>query len=90
MTDLEAIRALTTPTVSNAIEKFGLRLWNQGFMSPEIRCLIPELGVTAGYAVTARYAAREKPAKPGSRYDFWKYILTFPEPRIMEIGRAHV
>ena len=83
MTALEAIRELTTPTVSNAIEKFGLRPWNQGFMSPEIRCLLPELGVAVGYAVTARYAARERPAKPGSRYEFWKYILTFPEPRIV-------
>lgn len=83
MTELEALRALTTPTVSNAVEKFDLRPWNQGFMSPEIRCLLPELGVMVGYAVTARFAARERPAKPGSRYEFWKYILQFPEPRVM-------
>jgi regulator of RNase E activity RraA len=37
----------------------------------------------AGYAVTARYAAREKPASPGSRYDFWNYIMQFPEPRVV-------
>jgi 4-hydroxy-4-methyl-2-oxoglutarate aldolase len=80
---LEALRRLSTPTVSNAVELFNLRPRNEGYMAPEIRCLFPDLGVMVGYAVTARYAAREKPANPGSRYDFWNYILQFPEPRIV-------
>jgi len=80
---LEALRGLSTPTVSNAVELFNLRPRNEGYMAPEIRCLFPDLGVMAGYAVTARYAARAKPEKPGSRYDFWNYILQFPEPRVV-------
>src|SRR5215831_12453736 len=80
---LEALRRLSTPTVSNAVELFNLRPRSEGFMSPEIRCLFPELEVMVGYAVTARYAAREEPAKPGSRYDFWKYVMQFPEPRVI-------
>jgi regulator of RNase E activity RraA len=80
---LEELRRLSTPTVSNAVELFNLRSRNEGFMSPEIRCLFPELGVMVGHAVTARYAAQEEPAKPGSRYDFWKYIMEFPEPRVV-------
>jgi len=80
---LDALRRLSTPTVSNAVELFNLRPRNQGFMSPEIRCLFAEFGVMVGYAVTGRYAAREKPANPGSRYEFWKYIMQFPEPRVV-------
>jgi 4-hydroxy-4-methyl-2-oxoglutarate aldolase len=80
---LEALRALSTPTVANAIELFNLRPRNQGFMSPGIRCLFPELGVMAGYAVTGRFAAEEPATHPGSRYDSWKKILEIPEPRIV-------
>lgn len=79
---LDALRALSTPTVSNAIEVFNLRPRNKGFMSPEIRCLFPDLGVMVGYAVTARFAADQTPKQSGSRYEFWKRILEIPEPRI--------
>jgi regulator of RNase E activity RraA len=81
--DLDALRKLTTHTVSNAVEVFNLRPRNQGFMSPEIRCLFPDLGVMVGYAVTARFAADQSSIKPTSRYDFWKYVLEFPEPRVL-------
>lgn len=81
--DLKALHELNTPTVSNAVEVFNLRPRNKGFMSPEIRCLFPDLGVMTGYAVTARFAAEEPPENPTSRYDFWKRITELPEPRIM-------
>lgn len=80
---LDALRSLSTPTVSNAIELFNLRPRNAGFMSPEIRCLFPEFGVMVGYAVTARFAAEQLPARPASRHDFWKHVLEIPEPRIV-------
>ena len=80
---LHALRGLSTPTVANAIELFNVRPRNQGFMSPEIRCLFPELGVMVGYAVTARFAAEQPAARPGSRYDSWKYVLEIPGPRVM-------
>jgi regulator of RNase E activity RraA len=81
--ELNTLRKLSTPTVSNAIELFDVRPRNQGFMSPEIRCLFPELGVMVGYAVTARFAAREPGAQPAPRHDFWKRVLEFPEPRVI-------
>jgi len=80
---LEALRSLSTPTVSNAIELFNVRPRHEGFMSPEIRCLFPELGVMVGHAVTARFAARQSPANSGSRYDSWKHLLRVPEPRVL-------
>lgn len=81
--DLLALRELSTPTVANAVEVFDKRGRNQGFMSPEIKCLFPDLGVLVGHAVTARFAAEQAPAQAASRYDFWKYILEIPEPRVV-------
>jgi len=80
---LQALRALSTPTVANAIELFNVRPRNQGFMSPEIHCLFPDLGVMTGYAVTGRFAAENPATRPASRYDSWKHILEIPEPRVM-------
>ena len=80
---LEALRGLSTPTVANAIELFNVRPRNEGYMSPEIRCLFPELGVMAGHAVTVRFAAEQPATRPGSRYESWKYILETPEPRVL-------
>ncbi len=80
---IEALRKISTPTVSNAIELFNLRPRNQGFMSPEIRCLFPDLGVMVGHAVTARFTAEHPAARPGSRYELWKHILEVPEPRVL-------
>src|SRR5207249_4267455 len=82
-TELDALRKLTTPTVSNAIELFKVRPRNQGFMSPQIRCLFPELGVMTGYAVTARFAANQPATRPASRSDFWRSALEIPEPRVV-------
>lgn len=80
---LRALGKISTPTLSNAIEGFNVRPRNQGFMSPEIRCLFPDLGVMVGYAVTARFTAEQPAQRPGSRYEFWKSVLEIPEPRIL-------
>lgn len=81
--DLDALRKLSTPTVANAIELFDLRPRSQGFMSPAVRSLFPEMSPLVGYAVTARFAALRPAEQPGSRYELWKYILEFPEPRVL-------
>ncbi len=81
--DLDSLRKLTTPTVANAVEVFNLRSRSAGFASPEIRCLFPDLGVMVGFALTARFAAEQPPEKTVSRYDFWKYVMQIPEPRVV-------
>lgn len=81
--DLNALRKLSTPTVANAVEAFNIRPRNQGHMSPEVRCLFPDLGVMTGYAVTMRFAANQPPASEASRFESWKYILEVPEPRVV-------
>src|SRR3954454_13941470 len=51
---LAALRALDTPTVCNAIEKFKVRGRVEGFFGMDVRCLSPQLGVMVGYAVTLK------------------------------------
>ncbi|HIE51781.1 MAG TPA: RraA family protein [Armatimonadetes bacterium] len=85
--ELAALRQFDTPTVSNAIETFNLRPRNEGFMSPEIRCLFPELGVMLGYACTAKIVA-ERPPEEGtavSREEYWRHVLTVPAPRVVVV-----
>jgi len=85
---LEQLRALDTCTVSNAIERFDVRLRNEGFTSISIRCFSPELPPMVGYAVTGRIRTTTAPA--GHRcyhqnMDFWEYIARMPAPRIIVI-----
>ncbi len=86
-TDIEALKRYSTPTLSNAIELFNLRPRNLGFMSPEIRCIFPDLGVMAGYACTAMIMAGQPPAagRQASRYPYWKSVLEVPAPRVVVV-----
>jgi 4-hydroxy-4-methyl-2-oxoglutarate aldolase len=85
--ELEALQKITTPTIANAIEVFNIQPRNVGFMTPDIRCILPELGIMVGYAVTCTIRA-DQPAGPGRevpRPDWWDYIATIPEPRVVMV-----
>ena len=49
---LEALKAIDTPTICNAIEPFNVRERVEGFMGMNIRSLTPEFGTMIGYAIT--------------------------------------
>jgi hypothetical protein len=51
---MEHLRTIDTPTICNAIERFGIRPKASGFAPVEIRCLFPEFGPMCAYAVTAQ------------------------------------
>ena len=59
----EQLRAIDTPTLSNAIEKLELRARTSGFSNCNLRCLMPEMGVMCGRAVTAHVETMSD--KPG-------------------------
>lgn len=82
--ELEALRSITTPTVSNAIETFNVRPRNEGFMDSSIRCILPELGTMVGYACTATIrAGRQEPSPPP--WEMWEAALKVPAPRVVVI-----
>ncbi len=85
--ELEALRRITSPTICNAIETFGVRDHAEGFMGPEIRCISPGLGNMAGYACTAVIGAkvaggsRSAPPMP----ELWEHVASIPGPRVLVI-----
>lgn len=82
--ELEALRKITSPTVSNAIEAFNVRPRNEGFMDSSIRCILPELGTMVGHACTATIrASREEPGP--SPLEMWRTVLNAPAPRVVVI-----
>jgi 4-hydroxy-4-methyl-2-oxoglutarate aldolase len=83
--ELEALRRITTPTVANAIETFDLRPRSEGFMDSTVRCIFPELGAMAGYAVTAKIAARERSPGAPPPWELWAALERAPSPRIVVI-----
>ena len=85
--DLERIRVIPTPALSNAIELFNVRPRNAGFMNTSIRAMFPDLPPVIGYATTAATRAdlpppHETSADYISRFDYWDHILSVPAPRI--------
>lgn len=49
---LQALRAIDTPTICNAVETFNIRGRVEGFLGMDAHCLFPELGTMLGYALT--------------------------------------
>jgi 4-hydroxy-4-methyl-2-oxoglutarate aldolase len=60
---LEALKAIDTPTICNAIERFKVRNDVTGFTGMDIRCLYPQLGITLGYALTVAVDSTTPDAK---------------------------
>lgn len=91
--ELAYLRRYDTPTIANALEWGDLPEMHgqsrlEGVMSPKIKCILPELGITNGYAATATIQA-SKPQEEGGTYasttDYWEYIASVPKPTIMVI-----
>jgi regulator of RNase E activity RraA len=89
---VERLAGIDTPTLSNAIEKLGVRNRISGFCSREMRCLFPELGTMCGYAVTAEgqtMNADEPGALGEPFFDLCRAIQRSPGPTVVvftEVG----
>ncbi len=85
---LEQIRSIDTCTLSNAIERFRLRLRNEGFANSGVTCRFPALPNIIGYAVTGRIRTYFPPMNGGwyyDRIDWFKHIQRAPEPRVIVV-----
>ena len=82
---LDELGQLQSCAVANAIETFDVRPRNEGFMSPQVRCMFPELGGMIGYAVTGVIRADRAPTArmQVSRLDWVDEVLKVPEPRVI-------
>ena len=89
--DLERLRTLDSCTVSNAVERLDGRLRNEGFLFGAVRCQFPEQAPMVGYAVTARVRTEAPPVSHRCYYDrmdWWSYVASLPEPRVMVLEDA--
>jgi 4-hydroxy-4-methyl-2-oxoglutarate aldolase len=86
--ELEALRRIDTCTLSNAIERFDVRLRNEGFADARVRCFFPRLGSMVGHAATFRIKCSSPPSQ-GHVYvnhnDWWNYLLSIPAPRVVVV-----
>ena len=64
---LEAIRQFDTRTIANAIEHFRVRLRNEGFTRPGLRCVTGAAPRLVGYAATCRVRSAD-PSMSGNAY----------------------
>jgi regulator of RNase E activity RraA len=86
---LALLQTVDTCTISNAIETFGVRMRNDGYIQPPIRCLFPDLPPVAGYAVTGRIRTGTPPVSNLCYYqrtDWWQYVARFPSPKLLVLA----
>ena len=85
----DRLSKLDTCVVSNAIERFNVRLRNEGQVSGETtRCLFPHLPPVLGFAVTGRMKSTMGPTSGRSYHEnmnWWRYMESMPRPRIMVV-----
>jgi regulator of RNase E activity RraA len=86
-TQLEELLKFDTPTVSNAIESFNIRPRTEGFMGPEIRCILPYDTPMIGYACTAKISALQPPTPDQQHliYNYYAHVKETPSPTISVI-----
>jgi 4-hydroxy-4-methyl-2-oxoglutarate aldolase len=78
---LDKLRAIDTPTISNAIELYNVRDRTEGFMGYDVKCQFPQLGVMLGYAVTAICDNRPGPVAGRQQFFAWlEAIRDAPKP----------
>lgn len=87
-TQLTAILRFDTCAISDAIEQFGVRLRNEGFTRPGLRCFTREGARILGYAATFRVRSSDPPITGGAfleRTDWWDAVAKVKAPRIAVI-----
>lgn len=82
----DKLSRLDTCSVSNAIERFNVRLRNEGFVTGAVRARFPQLPPMLGYAATARVRTSSTPVRGRcyfDRIDFWEFVESIPRPAVM-------
>jgi 4-hydroxy-4-methyl-2-oxoglutarate aldolase len=81
-----ALRVIDSPTVSNAVERFGVRPRVEGFAGWDLRCAFPELGTMLGYAVTCTAdSTTESRRDERGLLRLWEAVEAAPKPAVIVI-----
>ena len=71
---LDALAALDTPTICNALEVVEPSRRGHGYNIRPFVCARPSLAPIVGYARTARIRAQHKPSQSANMIDYYRYI----------------
>jgi regulator of RNase E activity RraA len=86
--ELDALRALDTPTVCNALEVLDPKSFASGFSVQPFVCAFPQLGSMVGYACTgtiraSRPSGRSAIDQRNLRFGWFDYISAMAGPRVV-------
>ena len=83
--EMAALKEFDTCTIANAIETFNIRLRNEGYTRPGLRCFTDTFPSVLGFAATCSIRSSEPPMAGNAyldRTDWWTAIEALPTPRI--------
>jgi 4-hydroxy-4-methyl-2-oxoglutarate aldolase len=85
----EFLYRVDSPTLSNAIEKLGLRDRRDGFIGGNVRCAFPDLGVMVARALTVTMTNTPGIVSGGSNYWLlWETLAAMNSPTVIAISDA--
>ena len=87
---LDAVSAVDTPTICNAIEVVQGRRGFEGYTRGTMLAAFPEAGSVCGYAKTAKIAGKQPPSDPKEivrerRMAYYRHMAGLPSPSIAVI-----
>jgi 4-hydroxy-4-methyl-2-oxoglutarate aldolase len=84
---IDELGKFDTPTISNAIEFFGVRSKVKGFMSPAIRKVFDNGRRVVGYAATAKIGALTPPSDEQKKLlkHYYARVKAAPKPTVTVI-----
>ncbi len=83
--ELQVLRALSVPTLANALETFKVTNPNDGCCDSSILCRFPALPIMVGYAVTSKVTTDQPMGKAMRGIDehaYWDFVAGLPGPKI--------
>jgi regulator of RNase E activity RraA len=85
--EITALRAIDSPTLSNAIERCRVRPRIEGYAGYDLRCAFPALGTMIGYAVTCTAdSTTESRTDRDGLMRLWDAIERAPKPAVVVIS----
>lgn len=84
---LKNLQKYDTPTIANAIELFNVRSKIEGFMSPDIKPILPIKKTIVGYAATIKISSinSQKNKKENIRLNYYKKVKDSLKPTIVVV-----
>ncbi len=86
--ELEALAQWDACALANAIERLGVRLRNEGYTKPGLRCVTGGFPRVLGYAATCKVRTADPPVTGDyylEHFDWWDAIDRLPAPRVAVI-----